>query len=153
MNQKQLLNQVKLNSNIEIIHKNLWAVNFDYLSNGWLQGITIDNLDIESYLTIVGFGTNSSTTVILNKGHKNYEKILSVFKFIMKLSIKEMQNKNTFYKWFRCNFKNYKKYSNVQIDSLLKKHDISKVKEFYNQSCLLEIQRRKDEKIRKKRGR
>ncbi len=153
MNEKELLNQVKLNSNIEIIYKNLWAVNFDYLSNGWLQGITIDNLDIESYLTIVEFGINSSTTVILNKGHKNYEKILSVFKFIMKLSIKEMQNKNTFYKWFRCNFKNYKKYSNVQIDSLLKKHDISKVKEFYNQSCLLEIQRRRDEKIRKKKGR
>ncbi len=153
MNQKQLLNQVKLNSNIEIIHKNLWAVNFDYLSNGWLQGITIDNLDIESYLTIVRYGSNSSTIVILNKGHKNYEKVLSVFKFIMKLTIKEMKNKNTFYKWLRCNFKNYKKYSNVQIDSLLKKHDISKVKEFYNQSCLLEIQRRKDERIRRKKGR
>lgn len=153
MNEKQLLNQVKLNSNIEIIYKILWAVNFDYLSNGWLQGITIDNLDIESYLTIVGFGTNSFTIVILNKGHKNYEKVLSVFKFIMKLPVKEMQKKNTFYKWFRCNFKNYKKYSNVQIDSLLKKHDISKVKEFYNQSCLLEIQRRRDEKIRKRKGR
>ena len=71
----------------------------------------------------------------------------------MKLTIKEMKNKNTFYKWLRCNFKNYKKYSNVQIDSLLKKHDISKVKEFYNQSCLLEIQRRRDEKIRKRKGR
>lgn len=153
MNERQLLNQVKLNTNIEIIYKNLWAVNFAYLSNGWLQGIIIDNLDIESYLTIVGFGANSSTIVILNKGHKNYEKVLSVFKFIMKLSIKEMQNKKTFYKWFRCNFKNYKKYSNAQVDYLLKKHDISKVKEFYNQSCLLEIQRRKDERVRRKKGR
>lgn len=153
MNEKQLLNQVKLNSNIEIIYKNLWAVNFDYLSNGWLQGITIDNLDTESFLTIVGFGANSFTIVILNKAHKNYEKILSVFKFIMKLPIKEMQKKNTFYRWFRYNFKNYKKYSNEQIDFLLKKHDITKAKEFYNQSCLLEIQRRRDEKIRKKKGR
>lgn len=153
MNEKQLLNQVKLNSNIEIIYKNLWTVNFDYLSNGWLQGITIDNLDIESYLTIVGFGANSSTIVILNKGYKNYEKILSIFKFIMKLTIKELQKKNTFYKWFRFNYEKYKKYSNIQIDCLLKKHDISKVKELYNQSCLLEIQRRRDEKIRKKKGR
>lgn len=153
MNEKQLLNQVKLNNNIEIIYKNLWSVNFDYLSNGWLEGITIDNLDAENYLTVVSFNRNSYTIIILNKGHKNYEKILSIFKFIMRLTIRDLQKKNTFYEWFRFNYNKYKKYSNIQINSLLEKHNLLKAKDFYDYSCLFEIQRRREEKIRKKKGR
>lgn len=149
----QLIKSIQENQNIEVVYKNLWSVNFDYLKNGWIEGITIDNINENDFLTVIRYANSCYTIVILNKNHKNYKRILPVFKFIMKLRIKDLKSRTSFYRYFRFYFKKYENYSNKQIDYLLKSYDLSKAKDFYDQTCLFEIQRRKEERLRRKQGR
>lgn len=136
MNAKDL-NKIKLNPHIKVINPNLWTVNFNYISNGWVKEIEFNDYDGKSSVAL------AKDVIILDSSKEMCSRIIPIIQFIMKLPDKKIGTKESFCKWLRKDIKSFKNSKDDVIINWIKMKGYNQVAKLYLQLCELEIQRRK----------
>lgn len=127
-----------MNQNIEVISKDLWAVNFDYITLGYIQEFLSTNVQPTDHVIYMPDGK-----VVLNKNHKNFKAIKKYYSTLMEFPNQLLGTIHGYYHFVRKLVPNTNKLSDPQILALTKKVKLEDVEKFFYIFSDLEKQRRK----------
>lgn len=133
----KIIDAMKSNPHIEIIEPNLWAVNFDYVLNGWIDGLKFHHTTSEAVFAL------AEDIIILNSNKPIYKKIIPILKYIMNLQNKTIGQAKNFYNWIRNQCPSLKNNTDEEIMKFLNENRLLNDVELYVQLTNLEIERRK----------
>lgn len=136
----KILNKIKANPHINVINKNLWVVNFDYVLFGWIKEIQFHDTTSDDCVAI------AKDVIILNKNKKACSRMIPILKSIMKLPTEKIGKEESFCDWVRKDMPSLKKYTNEEIINFINENELNQVIKFYFQLSELEIKRRKEVK-------
>lgn len=139
MNQlEKKIKELKVNPNITIINNNLWTVNFDYVINGWINGLKFHNANNESFVTVV------EDIIILNSNKSICKEAVQILQDIMKLPTNKIGERHIFCNWVRKTAPYLKKKTDNEIIELMLTSYLKNVMILYMQLSELERERRKN---------
>lgn len=133
-----------MNRNIEVIDKNIIAVNFEHINMGFIKDIRFIEGDCSDYASLTKDGK-----ILLNKNNEVYEKNLRVLRVVMKLSDARLQDNKSMYSVIRKVHESLKKLSSNEIDKVIEQHKLNDIVTHYFRIFNLEKQRRKNEELHK----
>lgn len=126
-----------MNKNIEVINENLWAVDFEYIKQGWIQGLSFSVPKPSDSACITNDGK-----LILNKQHALYKDICKLIKIIMKFRDVQLGTEEG-YRFFIKIFVPKAEDLNEQAFEKFVNSDLLKhIRKLFNQLSDLELKRR-----------
>lgn len=135
-----------MNSNIEVIGENLWAVNFQYVKNDYIQELTFNNMKSTDRLAVL----TDDGKIVLNKEF-DYSVYVPFLEAVMTLGVSELDTKQGFCKVIRILVPKIKDWSDKQIMQFIwADSSITENWTIYQNLCKWESERRKTEKNWKK---
>ncbi len=116
------------NNNVEKIDRDLYAVDFNSVAMGQVDGMRFIDTPEEAKSKIVC--TSRDGCFIINKPLDNadFQHRISLVKAIMQIKLPEINTEHGFYEWIRKASQSLEKYSD---ESLLKLRDAEQYKEFW----------------------
>lgn len=135
-----------MNSNIEVIGENLWAVNFDYVKIGYIQELSFTNMQSTDRIACI----KDDGIIVLNKAF-DYSTYVPFLQAVMTLDKQEMNTKQGFCKVVRILEPRTKVLEDSKILNLIWSDSfITENWTIYQNFCKWESERRKTEKNWKK---
>lgn len=135
-----------MNSNIEILDENLWAVNFQYVKNDYIQELTFNNMQSTDRLAVL----TDDGKIVLNKEF-DYSAYVPFLEAVMTLDASELNTKQGFCKVIRILVPKIKDWSDKQIMQFIwADKSITANWTIYQNLCKWESERRKVERNWKK---
>lgn len=118
-----------MNKNIEVIDKDLWAVQFDFVKMDLIKEVIFTGTSSLDYACLTNDGI--------------YQKYLPLIKEIMKLSDEHLEGKEEFYLVIKNVFPSLRDFSNEQIDQVIKQQNLDNTRNIIATISDMEKQRRK----------
>lgn len=137
-----------MNKNIQVLNKNLIAVNFEHINQGYITDIEFLDGQMSEFACLTKEGK-----ILLNTNHDVYKKDLPLLNAVTNLSDEELHTDNGFVKVIRQSIPSLMRFKYREVRELIKKYELDKVQSVYMGFCELEKQRRINEKEYKKRKR
>ena len=135
-----------MNSNIEVINENLWAVNFIYVKNDYIQELSFNNNQSSDKFAVL----TDDGKIVLNKAF-NYSSYVPFLEAVMTLMASELNTKQGFCKVIRILIPKFKDWTDKQIMQFIWSDSfITENWTIYQNFCKWESERRKTEKNWKK---
>ena len=136
----------KMNSNIEVIGENLWAVNFEYVKNDYIQELSFSNMQSTDRLAVL----TDDGIIVLNKAF-DYSTYVPFLQAVMTLNKAELVTKQGFCKVIRILIPKIKDWDDKKILNFIwSDSSITENWTIYQNLCRWESERRKTEKNWKK---
>lgn len=139
----KIIDAMKSNPHIEIINPNLWAVNFDYVLNGWIDGLKFYDTTDKDFATLIGNKNIGDGIIVLNSNAEIYKKVIPILQYIMKLPNNKIGKQKSFCDWIKTQVICLKKKTDKQIINFVKQNNCIAAMEFYFNLSKLEIDRRR----------
>ena len=135
-----------MNSNIEVIGENLWAVNFIYVKNDYIQELSFNNNQSSDKFAVL----TDDGKIVLNKA-LNYSSYVPFLEAVMTLKVSEINTKQGFCKVIRILIPKFKDWDDKKILNFIwADKSITANWTIYQNLCKWESERRKAERNWKK---
>lgn len=86
----------KMNPNIKVINENLWAVDFEYINQGWVKDLSFNNPKPSDYMCFTNDGK-----IVINKNKPYHEDIIKYLKVIMRFKEEQLGSVKGFHYFLR----------------------------------------------------
>lgn len=126
-----------MNKNIEVINENLWAVDFEYIKQGWIQGLTF----IVPKPSDSACFTNDGK-LILNKKHDLYKDICKLTKIIMKFRDEQLGTEEGYHFFIKILVPKAEDLNEQAFEKFINSDLLKYTRKLYDQLSDLEIRRR-----------
>lgn len=126
-----------MNKNIEVINENLWAVDFEYIKQGWMKGLSFNEHHSSDY-----YGFTQDGKIVLNKNQSNYKEYLKMLNIIMKFKDDQLGTEKGFLLFVRIFVPKADNLSDDVFKKFIQTAQLEQVQELFNALSNLERIRR-----------
>lgn len=127
----------KMNSNIEVINENLWAVEFAYVNQGWIKDLSFCQTKPSDYFCFTQDGK-----IVLNKDQSYYKDILKILNIIMKFRDEQLGSEKGYYFFLRIFIPKADNLTDQAFEKFIQSAQLDQVQKLFNQLSDLEQKRR-----------
>lgn len=135
-----------MNSHIDIIDKDLLAVNFEYVKMGFIKDLTYSEAPGSTVQKVVTIANNGAFIVNKTGSKQDFEQVVRMVKAIMNLKEAEIFKKQGFASWVSAFLPSGKQYTVDQAMQILKVKGFEGFWTIYWNLCEAEKTRRKVKK-------
>lgn len=126
-----------MNKNIEVINENLWAVDFEYIKQGWIKGLSFSVPKPSDSACITNDGK-----LILNKQHALYKDIYKLIKIIMKFRDEQLGTEEGYHFFIKIFVPKAEDLNEQAFEKFIQTAQLEQVQELFNALSNLERIRR-----------
>lgn len=127
-----------MNKNIEVINENLWAVEFEYVSMGYIKELIFSKTKPSDYYCFTKDGK-----IILNKNQSYYKDMLKMLNVIMKFKDEQLGNTKGFHFFIRIFVPRADNLTDQAFEKFIQSAQLDQVQKLFNQLSEVEKIRRK----------
>lgn len=126
-----------MNPNISVINENLWAVDFEYIKQGWVKDLSIINPKASDCACLTNDGK-----IVLNKNHQYYNDVYKLLNIIMKFRNEQIGTDQGFRFFIRILVPNAENLTDEAFEKFVSSDLLKKVQKLFNQYSGVEQNRR-----------
>jgi hypothetical protein len=127
-----------MNTNIEVINENLWAVEFAYVNQGWIKDLSFCQTKPSDYYCFTKDGK-----IVLNKDQSYYKDMLKILNIIMKFRDEQLGTDKGFHFFLRIFIPNADNLPDQAFEKFIQAVQLDQLRKLFNQLSEVEKVRRK----------
>lgn len=132
-----------MNGNIIKINENLFVVNFNYIAEGYIEGMSFNDGD-ESLNKLVTLSNDGK--MFLNQAIPGHEKYIKFITWVMSMKDRELKSDDGFYKFFRKFVPSAKKMKIAELKKFLEQDAYKNIRPMYENIKGWEMARRENQR-------
>jgi hypothetical protein len=126
-----------MNPNIKVINENLWAVDFEYIKQGWIKDLSYVNPKPSDYLCFTREGK-----IVINNNKPYHEDIIKYLKIIMNIKDEQLGTVKGYHFFLRVFILNADKLTDQAFEKFIQASQMEAVQKQFNDISNLEKNRR-----------
>lgn len=127
-----------MNPNIKVINENLWAVDFEYIKQGWIKDLSYVNPKPSDYLCFTREGK-----IVINNNKQFHEDIIKYLKIIMNFKEEQLGTVQGFHFFLRVFIPKADTLNDQAFEKFMKVAQLDAVQKQFNDISNIEKNRRK----------
>ncbi|WP_157453644.1 hypothetical protein [Clostridium sartagoforme] len=126
-----------MNPNISVINENLWAVDFEYIKQGWVKDLSFNNPKPSDYMCFTHDGK-----IVINKNKPYHEDIIKYLKIIMRFKEEQLGTVQGFHFFLRIFIPKADNLTDEAFEKFVQSSQLDAVQKQFNDISNIEKNRR-----------